>query len=605
MASNDGGFVELFEEGAHRHGQNTALCGDRTDDIELTYAHIPTLVQSARNRLNENGVPDGGTVLLVCESNLQAAILFVALAAHFTVAPLSPRMRRDEIRGRIRAIRPVVVLFAGAPSADLGEVGGQGVLPVFQVEIRTGPIPELTLRPFAGIASRANDGRRIDGGGLILGTSGTTGTPKLVHLQGPGLVRSARNVAADLGLEAGDSGIIVMPLFHIHGLVAGLLAPLAAGATITIIRDADPKAFLQTAARIGARWYTGVPTLHQAIVQEARDRPDVARNCRFRLIRSCSSPLPKRIRRDLEDVFDAPVLEAYGMTEASHQISSQSIGDNTDHGTVGIPENGTVRLLDETGEPVPDGNVGEVAILGPNVMDGYLDNPRANQDTFVNGWMRTGDIGRMLPDGSLVLVARKKEIIKRAGHQIAPAEIEDVFLSRHEIAQAVVFGVDHRTLGQDLAAAVVVKRGCDFAEASFREVLFDLVSAHKVPSRIIPVPAIPTGPTGKLKRVGLQYDLARDLVPAYREPETKTQEILCELVNAVLDAGTPIGIDADFFISGGDSLSAARLINRINDVFFCDLPPQAAFRFPTIAGLSAMLERLNVGAKRGHERRRF
>src|SRR5438477_4496225 len=298
---------------------------------------------------------------------------------------------------------------------------------------------------------------------LILHTSGTTSRPKRVPLAHANLMTSARNVSETYQLSSTDVAVCVMPLFHVHGLVASTLATLSTGGTVVVPAKFNPLAFWRVARDYGATWYSAVPTLHQLLLARSADPKSGRRPAgteRLRFIRSCSAALPPRVMHALEEAFGAPVLEAYGMTEAAHQMASNPLPPAVRKpGSVGRGTDVQIGIMDHDGHLLPSGRRGEVVIKGPNVIRGYENNPEANAVSFVDGWFRTGDQGYLDADGYLHLVARIKELINRGGEKISPREIDEILLAHPAVAEAVCFGVPHATWGGGVEAAGVPRAG--------------------------------------------------------------------------------------------------------------------------------------------------
>jgi acyl-CoA synthetase (AMP-forming)/AMP-acid ligase II len=333
---------------------------------------------------------------------------------------------------------------------------------------------------------------------LVLHTSGTTSRPKLVPLRQRNLYYSAENIARTYDLTPGDMAMCVMPLFHIHGLMASTMATFWSGGTVVVPEKFDPMTFWPVLSEHGATWYSAVPTMHQMLLMRNRgERPAGAEKLRF--IRSSSSALSPETMNQLESRFGAPVIEAYGMTEASHQMASNPLPPaDRRPGTVGIGTGVRIGIMDEDGNLLGGGSRGEVVIQGPSVIDGYANNPEANSKSFSDGWFRTGDQGFLDPDGYLSLVGRLKEMINRGGEKIAPREIDDVLLKHPAVGEAVAFGSPHPAWGEEVVAAVVLKGPATEKEliAFARERLAD----YKVPRKLFIVEKIPRTATGKIQR---------------------------------------------------------------------------------------------------------
>jgi acyl-CoA synthetase (AMP-forming)/AMP-acid ligase II len=343
---------------------------------------------------------------------------------------------------------------------------------------------------------------------LLLHTSGTTSRPKAVPLTQANLSASARHIATTLGLQPTDRCLNVMPLFHIHGLVAAVLASLHAGGSIFSCPGFNALRFFSWLEESQTTWYTAVPTMHQAILERAERHRQTIEAHPLRFLRSSSASLPPQVMRRLEQTFSAPVVEAYGMTEAAHQMACNPLPPAARKpGSVGPAAGPEIAIMDERGELLPAGAVGEVVIRGPNVTPGYLDNEEANATAFTAGWFRTGDQGFLDDDGYLVLTGRLKEIINRGGEKISPREVDEVLLDHPAIAQVVTFAVPHAKLGEDVAAAVVLQPEQSTDAREIRAFARQRLAAFKVPRTVVLLDAIPKGPTGKLQRIGLAEKL--------------------------------------------------------------------------------------------------
>jgi acyl-CoA synthetase (AMP-forming)/AMP-acid ligase II len=345
---------------------------------------------------------------------------------------------------------------------------------------------------------------------LILHTSGSTGRPKRVPLTHGNLSISAQNVARTYHLGPDDVSLCAMPLFHVHGLVASTLATLSTGGTVVVPAKFNPLSFWSVARDYRATWYSAVPTLHQLLLARVKTgaaRPAGAEHLRF--IRSCSASLAPQLMQDLEAAFGAPVLEAYGMTEAAHQMASNPLPPSARKpGSVGPGTGVGVSIMDADGRHLASGERGEVVIKGANVTRGYENNPEANASSFVDGWFRTGDQGYLDADGYLVLVGRLKELINRGGEKISPREIDEVLLGHPSIAEAVCFGVPHPMWGEEVAAAVVVSE--PVSEADLLAYCKERLADFKRPKQIHITETIPRTATGKIQRRLVAAAFSRD-----------------------------------------------------------------------------------------------
>jgi acyl-CoA synthetase (AMP-forming)/AMP-acid ligase II len=299
-----------------------------------------------------------------------------------------------------------------------------------------------------------------------------------------------------------------MPLFHIHGLIAGILAPLRAGGEVFCTPGFNALKFFGWMAEAHPTWYSGVPTMHQAILTRAAKNPEVIKANPLRFIRSSSSSLAPQVIRELEEIFSTTVIEAYSMTEAAHQMTSNSLPPGKRKpGTVGVAAGPEVCILNAAGDHVAAGVTGEIAIRGRNVMAGYENNPKANAEAFINGWFRTGDQGVMDDEGYISITGRLKEIINRGGEKISPREVDEVLMDHPAVAQCVTFAIEHQKLGEDVAVVIVLREGMKVAESELRAFAAVRLADFKVPRKIVFRDEIHKGATGKLQRIGLAKKL--------------------------------------------------------------------------------------------------
>jgi len=474
------------------------MCPD--DGARVTHAQLRERAAAIAARLRAAGVERGGSVAIVLPNGPEIVeVLLGVAAAGAAAAPLNPAYTEPEYRFYLEDLAPQL-LVVGAGAAPIARAAADGI-PVVEVRARAGAEPLLTRDGVELGADR--DG--ADGGpedvALLLHTSGTTSRPKQVPLLQRNLTSQARSIAAHYQLSADDVSYCAMPLFHVHGLVASTLAQLAAGGTVIVPRRFSPRRFWGQAEAHGVTWVSAGPTIHQMII----DQPGAAPGT-LRFTRSCSSALSPRLMRAAEARYGVPMIEAYGMTEGGHQMTSNPLPPAPRlEGSVGVSAGAEIRVVDAQGLDVPPGSAGEVAIRGPGVTPGYLNNEQANAEAFFDGWFRTGDEGT-LEDGYLRLRGRLKEMIIRGGENISPHEIEAVLLSHPEVGEAVVFGVDDDKYGQTVAAAVVLTGSAtqDELRAHARRSL----AAFKVPDTIHVLPEIPKTPTGKVQRSRMPAHLA-------------------------------------------------------------------------------------------------
>jgi acyl-CoA synthetase (AMP-forming)/AMP-acid ligase II len=466
------------------------------DRFVTTFRSLAEEVEGLADVLTGSGLPPGERVALVLPNGLEFLDGFLAVTrARLVAAPLNPTYKAEEFRFYLEdaGARALLAPPGDHPARDVARDLG---LPVWT-------------------ASRDPQGRvRLEGGdlgaarpappplpgdpALFLHTSGTTSRPKGVPLTHANLMTSVANIAAHYRLSPADVGLVVMPLFHVHGLIGATLASLFAGATVVLPPRFSAHAFWPAVRAHGVTWYSAVPTIHQVLVGRA-DADGAPHKPGLRFIRSCSSALAPATLAQLEGRFDAPVLEAYAMTEASHQMTSNPLPPAARKpGSVGPGANVAVAIMDEAGTLLQAGAPGEVVVRGANVTHGYHNNPEANARAFTNGWFRTGDRGVLDADGYVTLVGRIKELINRGGEKIAPPEIDAVLLAHPAVAEAATFAAPDPKYGEEVHAAVVLRS--EATADDLRAHCLGRLADFKVPKVFHIVGDLPKGPTGKVQR---------------------------------------------------------------------------------------------------------
>ncbi len=554
----------------------------------LAYEHLYAHIQEAVLTLRSLGIERNDPVAINLPNGPEMAVAFLGVASGATAAPLNPAYRAPELEACLIDMQAkALIVQAGVDSPARAVARARGI-PILELYSRPGT--RASLFTFTGerpVGLKHPEFARADDVALLLSTSGTTSRPKLVPLTHTNLLQSARNIQTTLALTQSDRCLNVMPLFHIHGLVGALLSSLAAGASVVCTPDLQLPQFFAWLEEFSPTWYTGVPTMHRAVLSSARAQGlDLRRTRSLRFIRSSSAPLPRHVMRELEQAFDVPVLEAYGMTEASHQICSNPPPPQLrKEGSVGLAAGTEVSIMDGHGDLRASGEVGEVVIRGANVMSGYAANPGANERSFSHGWFRTGDQGYLDNDGYLFIVGRLKEIINRGGEKISPSEVDQVLLDHPAIAEATAFAVTHATLGEDVAAAVVLKTESHTNEQELQAFVTARLAECKVPRRIIIVDHIPRGVTGKVQRAGLAEVFAEALRVDLVAPTNAFEAAVASIYSEVLGIPT-VGRDDNFFLLGGDSLRGTQVLSRVRAVFQVNLSIATIFRKSTVAGLA-------------------
>jgi len=572
------------------HAPTQVAIASSSGDV-LSYADLMRAIGSVVELIATSKLErvDGGqrlpVVAMVFPSDLPVAAAFLGISSCATAAPLNPNYTRTDFDFYLSDLKPHAVLVHPQIDTPAREAACALGIPVIEFEI-----DHSSLGCSLGEKLPAQADPSPDDIALMLYTSGTTSRPKRVPLTHTNLYASARNISASLNLQPSDRCLNMMPLFHIHGIVANLLAPLASGGSTVLAPGFNADQFLSLLREYRPTWYSAVPTIHQAVLTLVQKNSDAIRDHSLRFIRSASSPLPPSVMCALEEAFRVPVVEAYGMTEATNQITSTPLPPGKRKpGTVGIPTAVEVRILHPDGAPLHADARGEVIIRGENVTRGYDASARVNADAFVDGWLRTGDEGYIDEEGYLHLTGRIKEMINRGGEKIVPREIDEALLEHPAVEHALAFAIPHPTLGEDVGAAVTLRSGSTSTEAELRDYLFRHLAEFKIPTQIVIVDSIPQGATGKAQRIGLAEKLSDRLRPDRVPPETVTQGAVLRIWQRILEVDE-MGILDNFFAIGGDSLSATRFISRVNTQFELRMSLRSVFETPRLIDFAQRIE---------------
>ena len=469
-----------------------ALLGE--DHTSLTGQGVRDAVHRLACGISSRGITGPNRIAIVVKNGPGAALSFLGTAIAAVAAPLNPAYTEAEFRFALSDLPATALLTDGSSAAALAAASGLRIPTILLAELLSDAAPTTDSAPRSSPDDIA----------LVLHTSGTTGAPKRVPLTHVNLAASAVNIAQSLDLTPTDRCLNVMPLFHIHGLVAAVLASLASGGSVVCTSGFDSFRMVSWLETFHPTWYTAVPTMHQAILARARSRGTRPIKHRLRFVRSSSSALPSSVHHDVENLLGVPFVEAYGMTEASHQISTNPLPpDERLTGSVGKPFGTEVAIFGPDRAAVAPGARGEVAIRGASVTAGY-EGIDSTEHTFPGGWLRTGDQGFVDDAGYLHLTGRLKELVNRGGEKVSPLEVEEALLAHPAVREAVVFGVPHEMLGEEVAAAVVLASDVPVPTATeLRTFVSGQLAPFKVPRKIVFVEQIPLGPTGKPQRVGL------------------------------------------------------------------------------------------------------
>jgi acyl-CoA synthetase (AMP-forming)/AMP-acid ligase II/acyl carrier protein len=568
----------------------------------LTYGRLYQHVDHMGRMLRALGIGRRDRVAVVLPNGPEMAVAVLTVVAIAACVPMNPAYTTEEVEKYFADLQPRalitqsgvdspaqrVALSRGIRVIELSaQVDGEAGLFMFNEDERLAP-SQQSISP--------------DDVAVLLPTSGTTSRPKIVPQTHASICMSAYAHGVALALKETDRCLNVLPLFHGHGLHATLAASLAAGASVVCTSGFDVNSFSAWLTTFQPTWYSAVPTMHQAMLAQARHNGERLASYRLRFVRSSSAPLPPRAFAELEQTFDAPVIEWYGMTE----VTSSPIACNPlpprqrKAGSVGVPVSLDAAIMDEGGALLPSGRTGEVVVRGANVTAGYDGNPSATKAAFAGGWFKTGDLGYFDTDGYLFLVGRIREIINRGGEKVAPQEIDEVLLDHPAVAEAVTFAVPHASLGEDIASAVVLRPHSLATPKDIRQFASGRMAEFKVPRQVLILPELPKGPTGKLKRVGLaaKLGLANDggMSRTVLAPRTPLEKELAGIWTSIFQI-EEVSIDDDFFALGGDSLLAVHVLSRIRDIMHLEVEVSRFFETPTIAEIARHLETLMEAGK--------
>ncbi|EDY61661.1 MULTISPECIES: FadD7 family fatty acid--CoA ligase [Streptomyces] len=481
--------------------------------VRLSYRALASLADEVAARLGGAGLGRGDAVGLICANTAEFVVALLGAArAGLVAAPLDPALPEAQLALRLGALGARAVLI------DTSASGRDVILPVpawsLRVDVSGAGTAAVALEP--GVCDSAQvqgaAGELSERDALVLFTAGTTDRAKMVPLTHDNVAASLRTICATYELGPDDATVAVMPFFHGHGLFAALLSSLASGGCVLLPERGRFSAgtFWDDMRAVHATWFTAVPAIHEILLDRSEREYPGAQAPPLKFVRSCSAPLNTATQRALERTFGAPLLSAYGMTESSHQATSEPLPQRgaLRQGSVGRPTGVAVRVVDRSGRSCPAGVEGEVWVQGATVARGYLADGDESARTFVDGWLRTGDLGALDEDGYLSLTGRIKNLINRGGEKISPEHVEDILAGCPGVAEAAVFAVPDAVYGQRVGAAVVVREPDGVGREEILRYCRDHLAAFEVPDRLELVNALPYTAKGGLDRKAVQVRYA-------------------------------------------------------------------------------------------------
>ncbi|KAK3377710.1 hypothetical protein B0H63DRAFT_477776 [Podospora didyma] len=493
----------------------------RPDPLVVSYKDLVAELSSFQQKLAAIGITKGSPVSIATVNSYEFIVSFLAASWQRGIAaPLNPAYKQDEFEFYIEDVKSAIVLVPrGAYASGSPAVKAARKFNAAIAESYWDPEKKEVALDVKELGQLQGKGKQLvlkpepEDIALVLHTSGTTSRPKVVPLSHRNLTRTMENIQATYELTAKDRTMLVMPLFHVHGLLCGLLAPLFSGGSMIVPTKFSATEFWQDFAKYKANWYTAVPTIHQILLKNRTPSPLPS----IRFIRSCSSPLSPTVFHALEKTYNAPVLEAYAMTEAAHQMTSNPLPPHKRKpGTVGLGQGVEVVIMNDAGDILAQGQEGEICIRGENVTSGYLNNPKANKAGFArDGYFRTGDQGKKDEDGYVIITGRIKELINKGGEKISPIELDNVLARHPAVSEAVSFAIPDELYGQDIGVAIVLKPGARLSQEELKKWVADKLAKFKVPKKIYFTDNMPKTATGKIQR--------RIVAEAMLKQETKSK----------------------------------------------------------------------------------
>ena len=593
-------LYDLLLGHAQRFTQAPAILAP--DCAPLSYQRLFRHIDDIGRTLRAKGIGRGDRVAVLMPNGPELAVAIVAMAANAACASINPAYSAEELDRYFTDLKPRALIVPAKVDLPARRVARARGVPVLELT-PTGEAAGLFTLAGAAAGNPSSDPVGPGTIALFLFTSGTTSRPKIVPLSHANICTSAFSAVAALQLSEADRCLNVLPLFHGHGLIATVMTSLAAGGGVVCTPGCDVNRFFGWLREFAPTWYSAVPTMHQAILAQARLNPDQVAGIRLRLVRSASAPLPPRVFAELERTFGTSVIEFYGMTEtASAPIACNPLPPRRSKpGSVGTPVGLDVAIMDDRGDVLPAGQAGHVTVRGGSVMPGYDGDAAATAAAFAGDWFKTGDQGFFDDEGYLYLSGRTREMINRGGENIAPREVDEALLEHPAVAEAVTFAVPHATLGEDVAAAVVLRPNVDATVKDIRQFVAGRLADFKVPRQVLIVEQLPKGSTGKIQRIGLAEKLGLAGSAASRTfaaPRTPLESILTGIWADVLRL-EQVGIHDDFFTLGGDSLLAAHVLTSIHDAMHLEVGVVSLFDAPTVAEMAEYLETLIKAGRAG------
>ncbi len=581
-----------------RHQANASpgsVAIERINELPVSYLSVCNWAEDIAQGLLSQGVSPDGTrsrVAIVLPNGPEMSIALLAVCCIGAALPFNPLYREAEFEDYFHRTGVNFLLVGHDDNGFAPEVAARLGIKVLRLN-KNGRLAKAQNIDNSSPVKKQITAPDPDDIALVLLTSGSTGRPKSVPLTHRNICTSAYEVVRSMGLGQSDRCLSMWEQFHIGGLVDLLLAPLSSGGTIISTSGFDAAKFYQLLADAKPTWFQGVPTTLRELVFHAERNNIAMQPNTLRLIRSVAAALPPRLMEEVESLFALPVIQTFGMTEAGPLITSTRLPPAVRiPGAVGTSCGSEIRILGPANTELESGETGEVAVRGSNVFSGYKNDTEANSKAFRNGWFLTGDTGYLDEDGQLFLTGRVKQIINRGGEKVNPQEVDDVLLAHPEVEEAATFALKHRTLGEDVGAAIVLRSDTSTTERELLQFLSSRLASFKVPQQLFMYERLPRNAVGKIDRLALTEAAESKAACITNASDGETsilEQRLAKLWASELNL-TEVGLDDNFFAAGGDSLAGVRLYLAVEEDLGQPLPQSALTGITTVREMARLVD---------------
>jgi acyl-CoA synthetase (AMP-forming)/AMP-acid ligase II len=584
MPANIQRISEAIRAAGNRNPGGHAFVLESGDKI--SFETLAAQMTQIAQMLRAMDVKPGHRIAFASPRNYLGIAGFAAIADAGICCPVNPRLSQQEFANFFRSLS-ISVLVTTIDAMAAIQAADKLDIPIVTVEAAG---DELVLTRSAHLLKqRVPSNVGDDNHALLMQTSGTTSQPKIVLLTHGNILASAVGIAREFTIGPRDLCLNPMPLHHVHGLISAGLSSLLGASPALCLSSFSPQLFVTMYDKFAPTWFTGSPAMHIALLEHYRRSATAPSNSRLRFLRSSSAPLPAALISDLERLFGAPLIETYGLTETASMIATNPLPPGIRKtGSVGKPNIGELRILTDEGQPAPPNVEGEIVVRGPSVISRYAGIGEANDQYFTDGWLRTGDLGKLDEDGYCFVTGRIKELIKRGGLSVYPNEIDNVLAADPRVSEAVTFSIPHPTLGEEVVAAVVAVNEASLDGEELREILLEMLPAYKVPAKIFVLKEIPKNEAGKIPRRNMAAKLGDLLQPKNQIPADPWEKKLLAVWRDVLSRHD-IGTTDNLFVFGADPSRSRLAAELLAEAGALGLSASDMFRAPTVSQQAAIL----------------